>query len=370
MFKRFGQLFSKMVEKVAHFIKNDEKSSIWPKLATLRGNYHVSAFLSTFQQKVVKSGSFREKWRQIIDLAKTLQLLEQAPMSLPFDELFRKKLQKVPSFEKQHENWSIWPKICNFSSKLPSFGIYTKSLAESWKKSLILWKRTKNRRFGQNFATFGTRYHVFAFRWTFQKKVAKSASFLENARKIIDFVKTCNFSKKLPCFGVSIKFSAKSFKKCLVSWRSTKNHGFGQSFGTFRANYYVLAFWSSFQEKYAKSASFHEKARKVIDLDKSWHFIERTTMSLHFDELFRKRLWKVPRFVKTHEKSSIWPKLWNFSNKLPCFDVQMKFSAKTCKKCLISWKRKKNRRFGQNFASFRTMYHVFAFRSSFKEVVG
>ena len=42
----------KKVDKVAHFVKNDEKSSIWPKLATFRGNYHVSAFLSTFQQKV------------------------------------------------------------------------------------------------------------------------------------------------------------------------------------------------------------------------------------------------------------------------------------------------------------------------------
>ena len=193
MFKRFGQLFSKMVEKVAHFIKNDEKSSIWPKLATLRGNYHVSAFLSTFQQKVVKSGSFREKWRQIIDLAKTLQLLEQAPMSLPFDELFRKKLQKVPSFEKQHENWSIWPKICNFSSKLPSFGIYTKSLAESWKKSLILWK-----------------------------------------------------------------------------------------------------------------------GQKIVDLGKTLQLLEQGTMSLHFDELFRKKLQKVPRFLKTHEKSSILSKLATF----------------------------------------------------------
>ena len=61
MFKRFGQLFSKKVQKVAHFVKNDGKSSIWPKLATFRGDYHVSAFLSNFQQKVAKSGSFREK---------------------------------------------------------------------------------------------------------------------------------------------------------------------------------------------------------------------------------------------------------------------------------------------------------------------
>ena len=130
MFPRFGQLFSKKVEKVAHFVKNDEKSSIWPKLATFRGNYHVSAFLSTFQQKVAKSGSFCEGARKIIDLAK-------------------------PS---------------NFSSKLPCFGLFV------------------------NF-------------W------AKSESFREKARKIIDLAKTNNFSNKLPCFGVLVSFSAKSCKK-------------------------------------------------------------------------------------------------------------------------------------------------------------
>ena len=52
MFRRFCQLFSKKLQKVAHFVKEHEKSSIWPKLATFRANYHVSAFWWTFQQKV------------------------------------------------------------------------------------------------------------------------------------------------------------------------------------------------------------------------------------------------------------------------------------------------------------------------------
>ena len=74
MFRRLGQLFSKKLQKVAHFeksklVKNDEKSTIWPKLATFRGNYHVSAFLSTFKQKAAKSSSFGEKTRKIIDFA-------------------------------------------------------------------------------------------------------------------------------------------------------------------------------------------------------------------------------------------------------------------------------------------------------------
>ena len=71
MLRRFGQLFSKKLAKVAHFVKKHEKSSIWPNIATPRGNYHLSAFRSTFQEKVGKSGLFREKAQKIIDLAKT-----------------------------------------------------------------------------------------------------------------------------------------------------------------------------------------------------------------------------------------------------------------------------------------------------------
>ena len=52
MFRRFGHAFSKKLQKVTHFVKKQEKSSIWPKLATFRANYNVSAFWSTFQQKV------------------------------------------------------------------------------------------------------------------------------------------------------------------------------------------------------------------------------------------------------------------------------------------------------------------------------
>ena len=71
MFRRFGQLLSNKLQKVAHFVKTHEKSSIWRKLATFSANYHVSDFWSTFQQKVAYSGSFREKGGKIIDLAKT-----------------------------------------------------------------------------------------------------------------------------------------------------------------------------------------------------------------------------------------------------------------------------------------------------------
>ena len=67
MCRRFGQLFCKKLQKVAHFVKKQEKRSTWPKLATSRGNYDVSAIASTFQQIVAhflknhETSSIRQK---------------------------------------------------------------------------------------------------------------------------------------------------------------------------------------------------------------------------------------------------------------------------------------------------------------------
>ena len=329
-------------------------------------------------------------------------------MSLDFDELFRKKLQEVPHFVKKHEKWSIWPNLYNFSNKLPCLCISMNFSGKSCKKCLISWESSRNHRFRQHYATVRTDYHVFAFRWTFKEKVGKSGSFREKARKIMDLMKTWNFSNKPPCFGVSMNFSAKVCQKRLNSWKSTRNHRFGQNFATFstttisldfdqlftkklqkiphfekstknhrfgqifitfRTNYHVFGFRWTFHEKVAKTASFREKAREIIDLAKTFQLFEQTTMSLHFDELFRKKLQKVPHFVKKHQKSSIWPKFCNFSNKLPCLCISINFPGKSSDKCLISWKSTKNHRFGQIFITFRTNYHVFGFRWTFQEKV-
>ena len=304
-------------------------------------------------------------------------------MSLDFDQLFRKKLQKVPHFVKKHEKSSIWPNLYNFSNKLPCLGISMNFSGESCKKCLISWQRTRNHRSGQNLESFRTNYQVFIFRWTFQKKVSKSASFREKTQKTIHLAKTCNFSSKLPCVGIFMNFSERSCKKFLISWKSTRNHRFRQHYATFRTNYHVFAFRWTFKEKVGKSRSFREKAREIMDLVKTCNFSNKlpcfgvsmnfsakgckkwlnsrkstknhrfgqnlatfrtTTMSLDFDELFRRKLEKVPHFVKKHEKSSIWPNLYNFSNKLPCLCISMNFSGKSCKKCLISWKSTRNHR--------------------------
>ena len=313
-FDDYCRKICKKVEKVAHFVRNDEKSSIWRKLSTFRANYHVLAFSWTFQQEVAKSSSFRGKAREIIDLAKTMQLFRTNYHVFAFRSTFREKVAKSASFRETAR------KIIDLAKALQ-----------------LLEQATMS----------------FSFWWTFKKKVAKSASSREKAPKIIDFLnlqlseKTtmfwrfdehcskklqkaaravkkhekssiwpnlCNFSNKLPCFCISMNFQGKGCQKFFVSWKSTKNHRFGQNFATFRANYHVLAFRWSFQQKVTKSASFREKARKIVDL------------------------------AKTR----------NFSNKLPCFDALVNFSAKSCRKCLVFWENSKNHRLGQDLQLFRT----------------
>ena len=444
MFLHFDEQSSKKLQKAAHAVKKHEKSSIWPKLATLSSKLPCFCISMNFSGRSCKKCLISWKRTKTRRFGQNLQLFEETTLFWHLDDYCRKKLQKVVRFVKKHEKSSIWSKLCNFSNNLPCFCISMKFSARSWKEWLISWKSTKNHRFGQQYATFRTNYHVFAFGWTFQEEVAKSASFREKGRKLVDLAKTCNFSKKLPCFGISMIIAGKSCKKWFVSWKSTKNHRFGQNFATFRTIYHVFAFrwsfqqevaksgsfrekarkiidlannmqlfeqttmflhldellrkrlekvlhfvkkhekssiWSklasfrknyqvltfrwSFQQEVAKSASFREKARKIIDLAKTLQLFEQSTMFLHLDELLRKRLEKVPHFVKKHEKSSIWPKLCNFSNKLPCFCIWMNSLAEKCKKCLISQKSTKNSRCDQNCATFRANYHVLAFRWSF-----
>ena len=283
MFRRFGQLFSKKLQKVAHFDKVHEKSSILPKLATFRENYHVSAFWWTFQQKVAKSGSFRPEARH--RFAQNLQLFDETTMFRRFGHFFRKKLQKRAHFVKKHEKSSIWPKL----------------------------------------ATLRENYHLSAFWSIFQQKVAKSGSFRGKERNIMDLAKSCHFSSKLPCFRVLVNFSAKRWKKWLISWKMTKNHRFGLNLQLF----------------------------------------EETTMFRRFCQLFSKKLQKVAHFVKEHEKSSIWPKLATFRANYHVSAFWWTFEQK------VSHFVKKNEKSSiwPKLTTSRTNYHVSAFWSAFQQKV-
>ena len=450
MFWHFDELFRKKMQKVARFVKKHEHSSIWPKLATSRRNYHVFAFRSTFREKVAKSASFRETARKIIDLGKALQLLEQATMSFSFWWTFKKKVAKSASSREKA------PKIIDFlklqlSEKTTMFWRFDEHCSKKLQKAARAVKKHEKSSIWPKLATFRTNYHVLAFRWTFQEKNAKSGPFREKARTLIDLAKTCNFSKKLPCFGISMIIAGKSCKKVekvahfvkndekswiwpklatfranyhvlAFSWTFQQEVAKSSSFRgkareiidlaktiqLFRTNYHVFAFRSTFREKVAKSASFRETARKIIDLAKALQLLEQATMSFsfwwtfkkkvaksassrekapkiidflnlqlsekttmfwRFDEHCSKKLQKAARAVKKHEKSSIWPNLCNFSNKLRCFCISMNFQGKSCQKCFVSWKSTKNHRFGQNFATFRANYHVLAFRWSCQQKV-
>ena len=250
-------------------------------------------------------------------------------MSLHFDELFRKKSQKVPHFVKKHEKSSIWPKL----------------------------------------GTFPLNYDVLAFSWTFQKKVAKSAWLREKTRKTIDFAKTFIFSSKLRCLGIFMNFSEWNCKKCVILWKSTKNDPFCQKLQLFEKTTMFLRFDELYSKKLQKLSHLVEKHERSRIWPKLCNVFEQTTMFWCLDELFSKRLQKVAQFVKKHEKSSILPKLCNFLRELPWLCISMNFWGKSCKKCLISWKSTKNHRFGQIFITFRTNYHLFAFRWTFREKV-
>ena len=296
---------------------------------TFRTNYHVFAFRWTFKEKVGKSCSFREKARKIMDLDKT----------------------------------------CNFSKKVPCFYVSMNFSANSCKKCLISWKSTKTHRFGQNYATFSNKLPCFGVSMNFSAKGCKSGSIPQKARKTIDLAKTCNFSSKLPCLGIFMNFPEKNFKRCLISWKSTRNHPFGQHYATFRTNYHVFAFRWTFKEMVGKKGSFREKARKIMDLDKSCNFSNKVPIfyvSMNFSAKNSKNCLILWKSTKTHGFCQSYA---TFCNKLPCFGVSMNLSTKGWKKRLNSWKSTKNYRFGKNFATFRTKYHVFAFPSTYKEKV-
>ena len=275
----FRWTFQKKVAKSASFREKARKPSIWPKLSTFRANYHVFAFSWTFQQEVAKSASFREKTRKTIDLAKTMQLFEETTMSWPFHELSERNC----------------------------------------KNCLISRESTRNNQFGQNLQLFEKTTMFLRFDEHYRKKLQKLPHLVEKHENSSIWPKLCNFFEQTTMFW------------CLDELFSKR------------------------LQKVAEFVKKHEKSSICIPIK----------LSLHFDELFRKKLQKVPHFLQKHEKSSILPNLCNFSNKLPCLCISMNFLGKSWKKCLISWKSTRIHRFGQNYQLFEQNFHVLAFSWTF-----
>ena len=220
MSRRFGELLTKKLQKVAHFVQKHEKSSISPKLATFRPNYHVSAFWSFFQEKVAEKGSFCEKARKIIDLAKT----------------------------------------CNSSRKLRCFGVLVNFSAKSWKKWLISWKRTKHHRFGQKLQLFQQTTMFPRFGQLFSKNVEKVAHFVKEHEKSSIWPKLATFRANYHVSAFSWTFE----QKVSHFVKKHEKSSIWPKLTTSRTNYHVSAFWSAFQQKVVKSIVGAYQAQAII----------------------------------------------------------------------------------------------------------
>ena len=74
------------------------------------------------------------------------------------------------------------------------------------------------------------------------KKLQKVLNFAKKHAKSSIWPKFATFSSEPPCFGVSVNFSVKSCKKCLISRTGMKNLRFGQTVKLSPAKNHVPAF--------------------------------------------------------------------------------------------------------------------------------
>ena len=129
-----------------------------------------------------------------------------------FDQIFRKKLQKLWHCVKNHRNVSISLKLATFLCKLQCFRVLTKFLV----KSCRLWhfvKKHQNFSITLKLATFFVQTTMFqGFDQTLSKKLQKLWHFVKNHQNVSISLKLATFLCKLPCFRVLSKYLAKSCK--------------------------------------------------------------------------------------------------------------------------------------------------------------
>ena len=136
-------------------------------LQLFRGNRHVSAFRSSFQQK----------------------------------------LEKEPHFAKKHEKSSIWPRLAPFWSKPPCFGVWVKLLVKSCKKCLISRKRMKNLPISPKCKTFSSKQQCFGVWVNFSAKSCKKWLISRKSMKKASIRQKCaTFWSKPSCVAVLVNF--------------------------------------------------------------------------------------------------------------------------------------------------------------------
>ena len=275
-----------------------------------------------------------------------------------FLQLFPEKFIEMQRHGSLLEKLQSFGEIDEFLFFFTNWAIFCNLLLKSSSKHQNMVVCSKNHRFGQNFATFRPKYHIFAFRWTFQEKSCKKC--------LISGISTKNhrFGQNFATFGTSCHVFAFrwTFQQKVPHFvKKHENLSIWPKLATFRTNYHVLAFRWTIQQKVAKSRSCREKARKIIDFSETCKFFEQTTMSCRFEDLFSKKyliswkerkiidwaktlqlfeqttnfwrlrqllsrkLQKIALFREKARKVSDLAKTCNFSNEVPCFCISMNF---------------------------------------------
>ena len=199
MFLRFDELFGKQLQKLPHFVRKHENSSIWPKL---------------------------------------LNFFEQTTMFWCFDELFSKWFQKVAQFVKKHEKSSIWPKLCHFSKKYHVFGFRSTFQEKVAKSALFRKKARKIIDLAKSFqngkhGSFLEKLLVFSKKWLISRKGTKNHPFGQNLQL---FEETTMFRR----FG---HLFSKKLQKVAYFEKMHEKSSILPKLATFRENYHVSAFW-------------------------------------------------------------------------------------------------------------------------------
>ena len=128
---------------------------------------------------------------------------------------------------------------------------------------------------------------------------------------MIDLAKTGTYSRNLSPLELWMNFSEKSCKKWLTSRKPTKKHLFGKNWQPLKQTTTFRGFNEILGQKLEKVARFmknHEKSSiwlKLAFFRANYHVFEQPITFRHLDELFGIKLQKVAHLVKNHEKSSI-----------------------------------------------------------------
>lgn len=157
---------------------------------------------------------------------------------------------------KNHVNTSIWLKLSVFRISyhvLPCFKVFIRFSGKKLEKVFDFVKNHENSSIWLKLAVFRTSYHVLRFSSGFQQTSTRKCMILRKPRKLIELAKTSNFSYKVPCFNVFIRFSAKSCKKLCDFVKNHENPLIWPKLSKIGRKYHLLDFYQVFSKTLVQS---------------------------------------------------------------------------------------------------------------------